>query len=39
MAMRKSRLSQNKQLRLIEHFATGTTARCAADPTKNFLYF
>lgn len=31
MAMRKSRLSQKKQLRLIEHFVAGTTARCAAD--------
>ena len=31
MAMRKSRLSQRKQLRLIEHFVAGTTARCAAD--------
>ena len=31
MSMRKSRLSQKKQLRLIEHFAAGTTARCAAD--------
>lgn len=31
MAMRKSRLSREKQLRLIEHFVAGTTARCAAD--------
>jgi len=31
MAMRKSRLSKKKQLRLIEHFVAGTTARCAAD--------
>jgi len=31
MAMRKSRLSKEKQLRLIEHFVAGTTARCAAD--------
>jgi transposase len=29
--MRKSRLSQEKQGRLIEHFVAGTTARCAAD--------
>ena len=29
--MRKSRLSQSKQARLIEHFVAGTTARCAAD--------
>jgi len=28
--MKKSRLSKNKQLRLIEHFVAGTTARCAA---------
>jgi len=28
--MRKSRLSQYKQKRLIEHFVAGTTARCAA---------
>jgi transposase len=31
MDMRKSRLSQSKQDRLIEHFVAGTTARCAAD--------
>ena len=31
MAMRKSRLGREKQLRLIEHFVAGTTARCAAD--------
>ena len=31
MAIRKSRLSKEKQLRLIEHFAAGATARCAAD--------
>ncbi len=31
MAMRKSRLKKAKQLRLIEHFVAGTTARCAAD--------
>ena len=29
--MRKSRLSRQKQDRLIEHFVAGTTARCAAD--------
>ena len=29
--MRKSRLSEAKQARLIEHFVAGTTARCAAD--------
>ena len=29
--MRKSRLSQVKQNRLLEHFVAGTTARCAAD--------
>ena len=29
--MRKSRLSKQKQDRLIEHFVSGTTARCAAD--------
>jgi transposase len=29
--MRKSRISKNKQLRLIEHFVAGTTARCAAS--------
>ena len=29
--MRKSRLSNVKQSRLIEHFVAGTTARCAAD--------
>lgn len=29
--MRKSRLSQHKQSRLIEHFAAGTTARTAAS--------
>ena len=28
--MRKSRLSQYKQRRLVEHFVAGTTARCAA---------
>jgi len=27
--MRKSRISQSKQERLIEHFVSGTTARCA----------
>ena len=30
MAMRKSRISQTKQDRLIEHFIAGTTARTAA---------
>ncbi len=29
--MRKSRLSQGKQSRLLEHFVAGTTTRCAAD--------
>ena len=29
--MRKSRLSQHEQDRLQEHFAAGTTARCAAS--------
>ena len=29
--MRKSRLSQTKQAKLIEHFVAGTTARCAAS--------
>ena len=29
--MRKSRLSQHKQSRLIEHFVAGTTARTAAS--------
>ena len=29
--MRKSRLSQAKQNKLIEHFVAGTTARCAAE--------
>ena len=28
--MRKSRLSKGKQDRLIEHFVSGTTARCSA---------
>ena len=31
VSMRKSRLSQFKQDRLIEHFVAGTTARCAAS--------
>ena len=31
LGMRKSRLSQYKQDRLIEHFVAGTTARCAAE--------
>ena len=30
-SMRKSRLSQYKQDRLLEHFVSGTTARCAAS--------
>ena len=30
--MRKSRLSENKQQRLIEHFVASTTARVAASP-------
>jgi len=30
-AMRKSRLSQHKQDRLLEHFVSGTTTRCAAS--------
>ena len=30
--MRKSRLSQGKQDRLIEHFVAGTTSRVAAAP-------
>jgi len=29
--MRRSRLSKNKQERLIEHFVAGATARCAAE--------
>ncbi|MCK5709550.1 MAG: IS1595 family transposase [Deltaproteobacteria bacterium] len=29
--MRKSRLSKDKQQRLMEHFVAGTTARCAAN--------
>ena len=29
--MKKSRLSQYKQRRLVEHFVAGTTARCAAN--------
>ncbi|MBM3632635.1 MAG: IS1595 family transposase, partial [Alphaproteobacteria bacterium] len=28
--MRKSRISWSKQLRLMEHFVAGTTARCAS---------
>jgi transposase len=31
MVMRKSRLSQIKQERLMEHFVAGTTARCASE--------
>ena len=30
MLLRKSRLSWSKQLRLIEHFVSGSTARCAS---------
>jgi transposase len=33
-SMRKSRFSKVKQDRLIEHFVSGTTARCAADLIK-----
>jgi len=29
--MRKSRLSQTKQLKLMEHFVAGSTARCASE--------
>ena len=29
--MRKSRLSQTKQLKLMEHFVSGSTARCASE--------
>ncbi len=29
--MRRSRLSQYKQMKLIEHFVSGSTARCAAE--------
>ncbi|MDQ6952790.1 MAG: transposase, partial [Mariprofundaceae bacterium] len=29
--MRKSRLSHSKQLRLMEHFVAGSTARCASE--------
>lgn len=29
--MRKSRLSTQKQVQLLEHFVAGPTARCAAD--------
>ena len=29
--MKKSRISKNKQEKLIEHFVAGTTARCAAE--------
>jgi len=29
--MRKSRLSDSKQLRLMEHFVSGSTARCASE--------
>ena len=41
--MRKSRLSQSKQNRLMEHFLAGTTARCAAAlvgvNSKTAVYF
>jgi len=30
-SMRKSRLSHSKQLRLMEHFVSGSTARCASE--------
>ena len=30
VGMRKNRLSQHNQGRLLEHFGAGTTARCAA---------
>ena len=43
MDMRRSRLSQSKQDRLIEHFVAGTTARCAANLVgvnfKTLAYF
>ncbi|TFG74612.1 MAG: IS1595 family transposase, partial [Thermodesulfobacteriales bacterium] len=29
--MRKSRLNKDKQQRLMEHFISGSTARCAAE--------
>ncbi len=31
MDMRKSRLSKEKQERLMEHFVSGSTARCASE--------
>lgn len=31
MDMRKSRLSEEKQARLMEHFVSGSTARCASE--------
>ena len=31
MDMRKSRLSKEKQERLMEHFVAGSTARCASE--------
>ena len=31
MGIRKSRLSKEKQERLMEHFVSGSTARCAAE--------
>ncbi len=41
--MRKSRLSAQKQAKLLEHFVAGTTARCAADlvavNTKTAAYY
>ena len=41
--MRKSRLSTQKQAKLLEHFVAGTTARCAADlisvNTKTAIYY
>ena len=41
--MRKSRLSKEKQRRLMEHFIAGTTARCAANlvgiNSKTAAYF
>jgi len=41
--MRKSRLSKEKQRRLMEHFVAGTTARCAANlvgiNSKTAAYF
>ena len=31
MDMRKSRLGKEKQERLMEHFVSGSTARCASE--------